>query len=91
MRKRKTAPNPDRPLSKSDMESGKWVHGIGGLPPDAQVAIRKMLGRPRLENPKKVISFRFDNDIISHLKNCVSGYNSKVENMLRKAIEQGKL
>ncbi len=91
MKKRKKEPNPDKPLSTKDMESGNWVHGIDGLPKEAQKAIRKMMGRPRSEKPKKIISFRFDSDIIEHLKDCVTGYNTRVENILREAIKQGKL
>ena len=91
MKKRKKEPNPDKPLSTKDMESGNWVYGIDGLPANAQIAIHKIMGRPRLENPKKVISFRFDTDIIEHLKDCVAGYNTRVENILREAIKQGKL
>ena len=91
MKKRKREPNPDKPLSIKDMENGKWVYGIDGLPENAQKAIRKMMGRPKSENPKKIISFRFDSDIISHLKDCVKGYNTRVENILREAIKQGKL
>ncbi|MEQ1705905.1 MAG: BrnA antitoxin family protein [Rickettsiales bacterium] len=90
--KKKKMPNPDTPLTDSEWESmGKVMHGIDALPKDAQVAIRKMMGRPRSEKPKKVISFRFDTDIISHLKDCVAGYNTRVENILREAIKQGKL
>ncbi len=91
MKKSKKAPNPDKPLTNSEMNSGTWLHGIDGLPAEAQVAIRKMMGRPKSENPKKIISFRFDTDIITHLKNSVSGYNTRVESVLREAIEQGRL
>jgi len=90
--KQKKILNPDKPISDKDWDAmGKTMHGIDELPVDAQIAIRKMMGRPRLEKPKKVISFRFDSDIIAHLKNCVTGYNTRVENVLREAIEQGKL
>jgi uncharacterized protein (DUF4415 family) len=88
---RKKAPNPDKPLTDAEMNSGTWLHGINGLPAEAQVAIRKIMGRPRKEKTKKVISFRFDSDIISHLKNSVTGYNARVENVLREAIAAGKL
>ena len=90
--KPKKSLNLDKPISDEDWNAmGKTMHGIDGLPADAQVAIRKMMGRPRAVKPKKVISFRFDTDIISHLKDCVVGYTARVENVLREAIEQGKL
>ena len=90
--KKKKALNYDKPISDADWDSmGKTMHGISGFPLEAQVAIRKMMGRPKLEKPKKIVSFRFDSDIVSHLKAHVSGYNTVVENMLREAIETGKL
>ena len=90
--KKKKMIDVDKPISDADWNSlGKTMRGIDELPTEAQIAIRKMIGRPRVEKPKKVISFRFDTDIITHLKDCVTGYNSRVEKLLREAIKQGKL
>jgi uncharacterized protein (DUF4415 family) len=91
MKKRKTMPNPDAPLTAKEMEEATWMHGIEELPAAAQIALKKAIGRPRVAKPKQVISFRFDMDIIDHLKQDVSGYNTRVEQMLREAMEQGRL
>jgi len=56
----------------------------------AQELIAKRAGRPKLENPKKQISFRFDSDIVSYLKHNI-GYNVRVEHLLREAMEQGRI
>ena len=53
--------------------------------------INRKAGRPKAENPKQPISFRFDADLVSHLKLEVKGYNRKVENIIRQAFEDGRL
>jgi|GEM_PF-838329 len=56
----------------------------------AKALISRSVGRPKAENPKKQISFRFDADIVSHLKH-LKKYNVTVEHLLREAMLQGRI
>jgi len=85
--KKKKIPDPDKPLTSAEFSSMKKHYGIEGLPE----AIRKTIGRPKVDNPKQPISFRFDSDIVEHLKHDVSKYNSRVEGILRAAMSEGRL
>jgi uncharacterized protein (DUF4415 family) len=89
--KKKKMPNPDKPLTAKEFSRMKKWHGIDGLPKNAQKAVKKLMGRPRSVNPKKPISFRFDADIVDHLKHEVVGYNSRVESVLREAMLEGRI
>ncbi len=44
-------------------------------------------GRPRLQNPKKLITLRLDAALVDHLRKK-SGYNKQVEAVLVKAREE---
>ncbi|MEK6747097.1 MAG: BrnA antitoxin family protein [Pseudomonadota bacterium] len=48
-------------------------------------------GRPTVEHPKKRITLRLDDRIISALHDIGKGYNARVEKILLNAIEKGKL
>lgn len=48
-------------------------------------------GRPPVEHPKKRITLRLDDRIISALHAIGKGYNARVEKLLLSAIEKGKL
>jgi len=56
---------------------------------DGDKLIRR--GRPPVEKPKKRITLRLDDRIITALHAIGKGYNARVEKLLLKAIEQGKL
>ena len=58
---------------------------------NAELLISGKVGRPKAENPKKLISFRFSNEIVNHLKNQVTGYNRQVENLILEAMQQGRI
>jgi uncharacterized protein (DUF4415 family) len=54
--------------------------------PEAAAEIRKNLGgRPRSEKPKRPVSIRFDQDIIDHFKAGGDGWQSRMNDALRKA------
>jgi uncharacterized protein (DUF4415 family) len=57
----------------------------------AEALISGKVGRPKAENPKKLISFRFDPVIVGHLKGKVKGYNRRVEALILEAMEQGRI
>lgn len=71
--------------------AGPTMYGIQGLPKEAREAVLKSIGRPKSANPKQPISFRFSADIVEHLQQHVTGYNRRVEAVLRQAIAEGKI
>lgn len=58
---------------------------------DFKKAKRVKVGRPKAENPKQLISFRFHPSIVFHLKEEVEGYNRRVENLILEAMQQGRI
>lgn len=54
--------------------------------PDLAESIRKsMAGRPKLERPKRAVSIRLDQDVIDHFKAAGDGWQSRMNEALRKA------
>lgn len=51
----------------------------------AQGTLTKARGRPRLENPKKLVSIRLDVDVLDRLKAEGPGWQSRINEILRKA------
>lgn len=51
----------------------------------------KKMGRPPVETPKVHIGFRLAADVVKGIKATGRGYNARVEQVLRDALEQGKL
>jgi uncharacterized protein (DUF4415 family) len=92
--KQKKIIDPDKPLTRAEFKSMKWVHGLDGLASiigEEAVTPLRLRGRPPIENPKKRITLRLDDKIISALHTMGKGYNARVEKLLLAAIEQGKL
>jgi uncharacterized protein (DUF4415 family) len=52
---------------------------------------KKRLGRPPAENRKVHISFRLAGDVVDAIRKSGRGYNSRVERVLRAALERGEL
>lgn len=46
---------------------------------------RKLGGRPRLEHPKKQVTLRLDQDVIDKFKSDGQGWQSRINDALRKA------
>ena len=44
-------------------------------------------GRPRIENPKRQVTIRLDGDLIDRLRQSGPGWQSRVNAILRKAVE----
>jgi len=82
--------NPDKPLTDKEWESlGPAMHGIKGLPKEAQQAIKNSLrGRPYKETPKKSISIRLDASIIDEFRSHGKGWQTEINNILGKALEE---
>lgn len=43
-------------------------------------------GRPKLENPKRQVTIRLDSDLIDRLRESGPGWQSRVNEILRKAV-----
>ncbi|MFN3505987.1 MAG: BrnA antitoxin family protein [Allorhizobium sp.] len=54
--------------------------------PDLAEAIDRKLGRPKAENPKKAISIRLDQEVIDRFKATGDGWQSRMNEALRKAV-----
>lgn len=44
-------------------------------------------GRPKLDNPKRQVTLRLDADIIDRFRNSGTGWQSRINEILRKAAE----
>jgi uncharacterized protein (DUF4415 family) len=44
-------------------------------------------GRPRLENPKRQVTLRLDGDLVDRLRQSGPGWQSRVNEILRKAVK----
>jgi uncharacterized protein (DUF4415 family) len=53
--------------------------------PDLMEVIRRGRGRPAIANPRKQISLRLDGDVIEKFKSTGKGWQSRVNEALRKA------
>jgi uncharacterized protein (DUF4415 family) len=53
--------------------------------PDLMAVIRRGRGRPTIANPRKQISLRLDGDVIEKFKSTGKGWQSRVNEALRKA------
>lgn len=58
---------------------------------EAVANYRKKTGRPPVEFPKTYIGFRLSADLVASIKATGRGYNTRVEKVLREALEQGRL
>lgn len=55
--------------------------------PDLAAAIdRKLAGRPKSDKPKKAISIRLDAEVIERYKATGDGWQSRINEALRKAV-----
>ncbi|AEG51858.1 BrnA antitoxin family protein [Sinorhizobium meliloti] len=53
--------------------------------PDLAESIKRARGRPAVENPRQQISIRLDPDVIEHYKATGKGWQSRMNDDLRKA------
>ena len=59
--------------------------------PEAYAAWKRGPGRPKVETPKKLHSFRLDSAVLDGIKATGKGYNARVETVLREALAAGRL
>lgn len=52
--------------------------------------IERARGRPLLNSPKKAVSLRLDQDVIAHYKKGGRGWQSRMNEALRKQAKLGK-
>ncbi|MBP1885112.1 BrnA antitoxin family protein [Sinorhizobium mexicanum] len=81
---RKIASDPDAPEATD--EQLRQAKPFAEAFPDLAESIKRARGRPAVENPRQQISIRLDPDIIDYYKkNCGKGWQSRMNDDLRKA------
>lgn len=48
-------------------------------------------GRPKLDKPKISINIRLDSDIVAYLRSSGDGWQTRINNTLRKLIDNKKI
>ncbi|MGU3399160.1 BrnA antitoxin family protein [Brucellaceae bacterium D45D] len=78
------ASDPDNPeLTDEQLKQGKSFKDAF---PDLHASIQRSRGRPSVPNPKQQVSLRLSPDVLSKLKASGKGWQSKVDDILRKAV-----
>lgn len=55
----------------------------------ADVLLNRNPGRPPKENPKERITIRLDTDVVAWIKDQGPGYQTRINTILREAMERG--
>jgi uncharacterized protein (DUF4415 family) len=61
------------------------------LPPELLAQFKKMVGRPRIENPKVPVKLRLDGDVLEALRATGPGWQTRINDMLKSKISRGKV
>lgn len=61
------------------------------LTDDQLAKLRPIRGRPRAAVKRPMLSMRVDPDVLEHLRASGKGWQTKVNALLRQAVEQGKV
>jgi uncharacterized protein (DUF4415 family) len=78
------ASDPDNPeLTEDEL---KELQPFREVFPELAASIDRKLGRPKAENPKKAISLRLDAEVIERFKATGDGWQSRMNEALRKAV-----
>lgn len=78
------ASDPDNPeLTDQQLKQGK---SFAEAFPDLAESIKRSRGRPSVDNPKQQVSLRLSPDVLSKLKATGKGWQSRVDDILRKAV-----
>ena len=80
-----------RGLTADDIKAMRPIAEIDPDMPAAMKAMRNKGGRPKVENPRAQIAFRWDRELVATIKATGQGYNARVEKVLREAIAKGLL
>lgn len=70
--------------TEADFERAARYHGDRLVEPAKGTLTRR--GRPRLENPKQQVTIRLDRDVVDSLRASGAGWQSRVNEILRKAV-----
>ena len=79
------AADPDAPEA-TDEELAQARPFVDVFPQFAE-SIRRARGRPQVDSPKQQVSLRLDPDVIAAYKNSGKGWQSRVNDILRKAAK----
>lgn len=60
------------------------------LPAEVMAAFKKKAGRPRAEAAKVAVSLRLDPDVLAAFKATGAGWQTRINDALRGAMEKGK-
>lgn len=80
---RMIASDPDNPeATDEEMTQAK---PFGEAFPELMESIKRSRGRPAVHNPRQHVSLRLDPDVLEHYKAAGKGWQSKINDALRKA------
>jgi uncharacterized protein (DUF4415 family) len=65
--------------------------GSDALSPEFLAKVRRLPGRPKLDQPKTAVSLRLDADVVLHLRAKGRGWQTLVNDRLAELINTGKL
>jgi uncharacterized protein (DUF4415 family) len=87
------APDDENPeWTSAEFRSAKrGLDGLAELIGEETVASLRKVGRQKSEAPKKNGTLRLASDLWEQIKSSGRGYNSRVETVLREAIEHGRI
>ncbi len=75
-----------RELTADDVRAMRPIAEVDPGFAGAMAATRNKGGRPKVENPRAHIAFRWDRDLVATIKATGKGYNARVEQMVREAL-----
>jgi uncharacterized protein (DUF4415 family) len=73
----------------TDADFARGRPGSEVLPPEVLAAFGKRRGRPKLAAPKKAVSLRLDQDVLAYFRATGAGWQRRVNEVLRKAMQGG--
>jgi uncharacterized protein (DUF4415 family) len=83
--RRRSLDSDDAPeWSKDVFERAEIRRGDDVLRPATGTLAKR--GRPRLENPKQQVTLRLDRDVLDRLRRTGPGWQSRINELLRKAV-----
>ena len=90
---RKLLTNEKGEVHKLTQEDFALAVPFSKLPKEMQTGLFavKRRGRPRVERPKRLQSFKLSPELIEAIRASGKGYNSRVECALRIAVEEGRI
>jgi len=78
------ASDPDNPeLTDAQLKQGK---SFAEAFPNLADSIKRSRGRPSVDTPKQQVSLRLSPDVLSKLKASGKGWQSRVDDILRRAV-----